>query len=243
MRPPASRFAGVAGVTFGGSETNTPNVFRMPSVSMSSSSAALAIGGMLLAASFVASPLPQDAPLAESMAVGADASGRWLASAVMLFVGSITLTFGAIALRALLNHRDRLLPMIAVIFFAVGTIGMSGYAMILAFLRALVLEDALVLDRVVAVVSDTGFQVFLGAWLVSFLLGLILLAVGMLRRSTTPQWIPLVMLGFVASQVVPLGGGQEFTVVQFAVLALAFTGAAVAANDDAHTDNKALNPI
>ncbi|PVG84441.1 hypothetical protein DDE18_02175 [Nocardioides gansuensis] len=201
---------------------------------VSGSAAALVFGALSLLLGFSLSPLPQDQTVSKSVLAASDVPGQWLFSALMLFVAAIGLTLGTVALLTLLragDHRNRRLAVLAISLYTIGTIGMAGYAMVLVLLRALVLNDVLVLEGFDRVMEDPGFRGLSAIWLGGFLLGLALLAIGMLRTDTAGRWVPALLLAFVASQLMPLPGANVTTVLQFVVLAVALTGAGLAAND------------
>ena len=63
--------------------------------------------------------------------------------------------------------------------------------MLLAFVRALVLEDAVSGHSLDTITQDTGLAVFLYGWIGFFVLGELLLAIALLIARSTPRWIPL----------------------------------------------------
>lgn len=201
---------------------------------ISGSAGALVIGVMSLVLGYALTPLPQDGVLTDALRNLQETSDQWLASSALLFLASIGMTLGTVALLSLLDRRERGLRVIAAAVYAVGTIAMTGYATALIFLRALVLNDLLALEDMSRAGDDAGVVAFITIFLGCFSLGVVLLAIGMLRARSVPRWIPILMLLFVASQFVPFDEGKIGTVIQFLVLAVACTGAAVAANDRAH---------
>lgn len=203
------------------------------------SAAVLVIGSIALTLAFATTPFPQDQPISVAAATAEQAAGQWMTSAAALFLASVGLTLGLPALLWLMTGRDRWLGPVAVCVFAIGTVGMSGYATALVLLRALLVHDSLAVDRLDALTADAGTEVWAIVWLGCFMLGLVLIAVGLWRARTVPRWVPVVLLGFVASQVVPFPGGSTGTVVQFAVLTVGLTGASIAANDAAHSLDRA----
>ena len=92
----------------------------------------LVVGGVALMLGFGILPLPEDQGLEEALLVAAQSPGRWLASCVLIFIASISLTLGVFALLSLLR-RDRRFAVVAVGLFTTGTIGMCGYATVMAF--------------------------------------------------------------------------------------------------------------
>lgn len=197
---------------------------------ISGSAATLIIGSFSLVLGFLLNPFSQEQSVAESLRGPGQVTDQWVASSSSLFIASVGMTLGIPALMSLLVGRFRRLAVLAATVFAIGTIGMSGYGFLMIAMRALVAHDAVVVDRLDPVIDDPGFVAFLAVWLGCFLLGLVLLAVGLLGAATVPRWVPVLMLLFVASQFFPDVGGDLGTVIQFLVLAIAFTGAAMAAH-------------
>lgn len=194
------------------------------------SASALVIGVMGLVLGFALNPLPQDQTVAESVGGARDFAGTWLASATALGVASVGLVLGLPALLSLVDRRDRRLGVAAASVFAVGAVGLFGYAQVMVFLRALVKEELMVVEGIDQVLQEPGVRVFVGVWLGCFMLGVVLWAVTLWRARSVPRWVPVLLLLFVASQALPGIAGDTGTVVQFLVLAVAFTGAAIAAN-------------
>lgn len=198
------------------------------------SASALVVGAMALVLGFLLNPLSQEtADLGDAVTLAEQADGRWLGMAVLLFFASVCLTLGLPALMSLFERRGRRLGTVAVGVLAVGTIGLAAYGMLLVFLRAAILNDFVRVDRLERVTEDTGLLILLGLWIVSFFLGLLLLGVALFVAGTTPRWVPFLFVGYVVSQVAGDALGDLGTVLQFFVLAIAFTGAAVAAAERA----------
>lgn len=196
------------------------------------SASALVVGAMALVLGFVLNPLSQEAgDLVDAVVLAEHAAGRWLGMAAVLFFASVCLTLGLPALLSLFDRRGRRLGAVAVAVFAVGTIGLSAYGMLLVFLRAAILEDVLRVDRLDQVTEQTSLLVFLGVWLGCFYLGVLLLGIALFVAGTVPRWVPSLLVAYVVSQVTGDVLGDLGTVIQFFVLAIAFTGAAVAATE------------
>jgi hypothetical protein len=200
---------------------------------ISGSAGLLAVGAVLLVVGYAFNPLPQEGPITSQTVAASDLEGPFLLSCMALLIAAVCLTLGVVALVSLMAPRDRLLRVLAGIVFAAGTIGMAGYAMVMVFIRALVLNGALSLDDIGEAVDDPTVVAAVGFILVGFLGGLILAAWALWRGRQAPRWVPAVMLVFVASQLAPIPGAT-FTVIQFLVLATGLAGAAIAANDLAH---------
>lgn len=197
------------------------------------SAAMLVLGGFALACGFGILPLPQGQGLAEALRVAAESPRQWLASCALIFAAAICLTLGVVAVLALLR-RDRRLAVAAVGLFTIGTIGMCGYATVLVFVRGLMLtgQPTPALNQILGDAGTVGFAL---AWQICFLLGLLLIAVGLFRSEDTPRWVPVLIVVFVVSQFVPLPGLYYYvTLAKWALLAVAFIGVARAASDYAH---------
>lgn len=208
------------------------------------SASALVVGAMALVLGYLLNPLTQESgDLSDAVLVAEQAAGRWLGMAALLFFASVCLTLGLPALMSLFERRARRLGVVAVGVFAVGTIGLSAYGMLLVFLRAAIMNDLIRLDRLERVTDDTGLLVFLGLWVGCFYLGVLLLGIALFVARTTPRWVPALLLVYVGSQFVGDVLGDLGTVLQFFVLAIAFTGAAVAAAERAVRVERVLSPV
>ena len=194
----------------------------------------LVLGGVALTLGFGILPLPQGEGMEQALLVAAESPGRWLASCALIFVASIALTLGAFALLSLLR-RDRRFAVVAVGVFTTGTIGMCGYATVLAFIRGLILNDQITAAALDEVVNEPGTVAFGLAWQMCFLVGLVLIGAGLLRNGGLPRWVPILLFVFVASQFVPLTGGYYTTLAKWAVLAVALLRIARAAAEYAHS--------
>jgi hypothetical protein len=199
---------------------------------ISGSAAALVIGAVALTLAYTFNPFPEQ-PVSDAVFAETVDMGKWAACAAFMFVGSIGLTLGIVALLDVMDRHYAVLRVLSGVIFATGTIGMTGYAAVLVVLRALVLEEALELSDVNGIDTDSGVLTFISVMLGSFLLGLTLMAFGIWKGRSAPRWVPVAIWIFVATQFVPIPG-NTFTVLQFVILTVAATGAAVAANDGAH---------
>lgn len=199
---------------------------------VSASAAALITGVFALMLGYLLNPLSQERAVSESVRA-AGQTGQWMTSAVALFIASVGMTLGLPALLSLVVRRYRRLGLLAFTVLAVGTIGLSGYGFMTAFLGGMLRQDMLHVDRMDRLAQGTGLQVFLGVWVGCFLVGVALFGLGMLRASTAPRWVPVLLLLFVVSELVPEVGGRTVTMVQLMVLAVGLTGASLAAHDDA----------
>lgn len=155
---------------------------------------------------------------------------RWMAMAVLFFIASVTMTLGLPTVLTLFDKpRGRGLGLAGTAVFLVGTIGTCGYSMLMTFFHALVRSHALngrLLDNAV---TGGWLVVLLYVWLGGFMLGLLLIACGLLRARATSVWVPVLLLVFVG--LTPVAGelGKVGQLLQLMALAVAFTGIAMAA--------------
>lgn len=193
------------------------------------SASSLVTGVMALVLGSVLGP-QSGADAADTLRVVANHGDRWMAMAVLFFISSVALTLGLPTVVTLFDRpRGRWLGLAGTAVFLVGTIGTCGYSMLMTFFHALVRHHALDGRQLDAAVTGGWLSVLLYSWLVGFMLGLLLIAFGLLRARVTPLWVPALMFAFVA--LVPVSGhfGKAVQVVQLMTLAVAFTGIAVAA--------------
>jgi hypothetical protein len=160
------------------------------------SAAALVLGATAL--SVGALLLPTGDGAAMTLQVAESQSGRWLAVAVLYFLAAVTLTLGMPSILTLFTVRGAKFGMTAIGVFTVGCVGIAGFAMLLVFFRALAVTDAIEVGSIDQVGSGAGLSVFLLGWIGAFYLGELLLAIALLLASTTPRWVPGVLLLHVA---------------------------------------------
>jgi hypothetical protein len=193
------------------------------------SASALVLGAMALVLAGLLNPVEAGASSARMIDVVAQQDGRWVATAIMYFLGSVSLTLGLPALLTLFNRRGRRLGLAGVALFTVGALGTCGYAMLLVFFRAVVMTSDVSSKELTRLGKDPVLLAFLDGWIVGFYGGVLLIAVALLVARATPRWVPWLLVVFVAllpfaSHLGRLGGA-----VQVLALAVAFTGVAMAA--------------
>lgn len=204
------------------------------------SASALVIGAMSLVLGTLVNPVRAGQDAGATLRVVESSGGRWLAMAVMFFIASITLSLGLPAVVSLFERRGRVTGLVAVCVFAVGTVGLSGYAMLMVFFRALVDTDALKVSGagLEQVTRDAGMSVFLYGWIACFYAGVILLMLALFVARRTPAWVPVLFLVFLLLSPFASSLGRVGGAVQILALAIAFTGVAVSAatppQPDAH---------
>lgn len=195
------------------------------------SASALVIGAMSLVLGTLVNPVRAGQDAGATLRVVESSGGRWLAMAVMFFIASITLSLGLPAVLSLFEGRGRVTGLVAVSVFAVGTIGLSGYAMLMVFFRALVETDALKVSGagLEQVTRDAGMSVFLYGWIACFYAGVVLLMLALFVARRTPTWVPVLFLVFLLLSPFASSLGRVGGAVQILAFAIALTGVAVSA--------------
>ena len=206
------------------------------------SASALVIGVMSLVFGSLLNPADAGASAADMVRVVNEDSSRWLAMAVMYTFASLALTLGLPSVLMLFRSRGQRLGLTALVVFLVGAVGTCGYAMLMVFFRALVAAHAVQASGLAKVTEDPGLTIFLRAWVGSFYLGVLLLAIALLVARTTPVWVPVVLVVFVVMLPVAPQLGRVGTAVQVMLLAVAFTGIAMTAVSTVHTTTLARRP-
>lgn len=146
---------------------------------------ALSVGSLLL---------PSYAEAATTVQMAESQSGLWLAVAVLYFVAAVMLTLGMPSILTLFHVRGATFGLTAVGVFTASAAGTAGFAMLLMFVRALVINGAIPDATVMDVTHDTGLTGFLYVWIGAIVLGELLLALALLRARATPRWIPALLL-------------------------------------------------
>lgn len=210
------------------------------------SAAALVTGVMALVLGQMLNPGGSDSSPAGQMAVAAEHPGRWLAMGVLFFSAAAAMVLGMPAVMTLFEERrGRGVGIVGVAVFTVGCVGIGALSGLMLMFRALALQvqgAAVVTDEinlVTASLEDTGLVVSLSVWVYGFLLGVLLLAVGLFRSRRTPTWVPMLMIAFLILQAVnPLLGegsaSRMAAALGLILLAAGFTGVAIAAASPHH---------
>lgn len=191
------------------------------------SAALLVTGAMALALASLLTPTGSSG--AETLHLVRENDNRWLAVAAIYFLAAAMLIIGLPSVVTLVTGRGWHVGWVAVVSLAIGFIGVAGYAMLLVFLRALVVTDAIRDRGINDVTEEAGLLVFLYGWIVAFYLGELLLAGALLLSHSVPGWVPLLMLLHVL--LLPLGmlvpdGVSRWSILVFAI---AFAGAGIRA--------------
>jgi hypothetical protein len=160
------------------------------------SAASLVIGATALAVGSLL--LPSYAEAATTVQMAPSQAGLWLAVAVLYFVAAIMLTLGMPSILTLFKVCGARFGLTAVGIFTASAAGTAGFAMLLMFVRALAMNEAIPDATVLDVTHDTGLTGFLYIWIGALVLGELLLALALLRAGATPRWIPALLLVHVA---------------------------------------------
>jgi hypothetical protein len=209
------------------------------------SAAALVTGVMALILGQMLNPGGSESSPAGQMLVAAEYPGRWLAMSVLFFGGAASLVLGMPAVMSLFQERrGRGVGMTGVAVFTIGCVGVGGLAALMLMFRALALEtmrgegvDGRELTLVTNALEEPGLAISLGVWVYGFMAGVLLIAIGLFRARQVPAWIPGLLMGFLAVQVVLpfLGSGPDARVasaVGLILLAGGFTGIATHATGE-----------
>jgi hypothetical protein len=207
------------------------------------SASALVIGAMSMVLGAVLSPLSGSQRAAETLRVAGQEDGRWLGMAVMYFLASIFLTLGLPAMLSLFVSRGRGLGLLAVGVFSVGAIGLSGFAMLMVFIRTLVIGDLLKSTGLDQMSDDLGLSIFLYGWIGGFYVGILLIAVALFVARKTPTWVAALLLLFLIAVPFVEHLGRVGSALQVMALAVAFTGIATAAVSDEHKRELKAQPV
>lgn len=182
---------------------------------------ALSVGALLM---------PSSDSAAESLQIVQDQSGQWMAVAGLYFFASVALVVGLPSVLTLFDKRGSRTGLTALAVFTIGCVGIAGFAMLLAFFRALALNDSIDAASVDEVTRDPGLAVFLFGWVGAFYLGELLLGIALLMAKTTPQWVPVLLLVHVA--LAPVSGLLPDAVEPMTALlvTVALAGVGISAN-------------
>jgi hypothetical protein len=184
------------------------------------SAGALVTGVMALVLAQMLNPTGGDESVAEQLTIAADNANRWLAMSVLFFFSAAALLFGMPAILSLFQApRGRGLGVAGVGLFALGCLGVATLGGLMLFFRALAVGQAIQgteMERVVAVPSF------------AILVGVLVIAVALLRARITSVWVPVALLAFLAVQLVVPVAGPLAALLGLLVLAAGFTGIAVA---------------
>lgn len=195
------------------------------------SAAALVLGATALSVGALLTP-----QLSEQNVLLSDfADTRWLAVALLYFIASASLTVGMPSVITLFERRGGKLGLSAIGVFTIGTLGIAGYAFLIAFMRALAQEGGIGTLDLELISQNAGLLAILYGWIGAFYLGELLLGIALLRASTTPKWIPAVLLVHVALFPVSSLLPAEVQSLTALLVTVGLCGVGVTANQHAAT--------
>jgi hypothetical protein len=203
------------------------------------SAAALVTGVMALVLGQMLNPGGSESSPAAQLLVAAEYPGRWLAMSIMYFGGAAAMVLGMPAVTMLFQERrGRGLGMTGIATFVVGCVGVGGLAAMMLMFRALAIEilstsapNASEIALIREALRQPGLLVPLYIWVYGFIGGVLLIMLGLFRSKRVPTWVPGLLAGFLAMQIVVplLGEGVDARIassVGLILLAGGFTGIA-----------------
>lgn len=203
------------------------------------SAAALVTGVMALVLAQMLNPGGSESSPAAQLLVAGEYPGRWLAMSILYFAGAAAMVLGMPAVSTLFQERrGRGLGMTGMAMFVVGCVGVGGLAAMMLMFRALAIQvmatptlDGPEINLVRDALRQPGLLVPLYVWVYAFIGGVLLIMLGLFRSKRVPGWVPGLLAGFLAMQVVVplLGGGTDARIasaVGLILLAGGFTGIA-----------------
>lgn len=155
------------------------------------SASALVVGGVALSVGALLTPQAGDADAL--LVLVRDDPQRWLAAVGLYLLAAVGLVLGLPSVVSLFDVRGARTALVGVALFALGCLGTVAYAVLLAIYRALVLSGR-TSASIEDLARDAGLIPVLVVWVVTFLLGEVLLAVALLQARRVPRWIPTLML-------------------------------------------------
>jgi hypothetical protein len=178
--------------------------------------------------------LPSSDSAADTLRIVEEQGGQWFAAAAVFFLSAIFLTLGMPAILTLFPGRGWALGVISVIVLSFGFIGTAGFAMLMAFVRSLVIADALRYNGLETASTETGLVVFLYVWIGGLYLGELLLGIALVRARTTPRWVPIALILHVATLLVSSLLPEIVGKAAILFLLVGFAGIAVTATSPQH---------
>lgn len=155
----------------------------------------------------------------------------WLLAAASFFLASVGLTMGLPAMLWLFPRRHQTVGLVGLWIWAVGMIGTAGVASLLVLFRAVARTVDLTPQQVEALSRDPLLQLGLGAVVMAFHLGELVVAVVLLGGWAAPVWVPVAMLLHVALAPVAHLLPAHLQGAQTVVLGVGLMGVAVRATE------------
>ena len=144
---------------------------------------------------------------------------------VLWSVSAAGFVLGCPAIILALVKRGRALGYVGVTLFAIGAIGLTGFAALSLMFRSMA-EAGVAASQVEIVLADGGLRIMEAVWIIGLFGGLVVIALALLAGRALPIWIPLMLIAFVGIQLL----FDDIELVQkvgWVTLALGFTGIAI----------------
>lgn len=192
------------------------------------SASALVAGAVAVSVGALLMPASENA--GDSLRIVQEQGGQWMAVAGLYFFAGVALTIGLPCVLTMFDRKGARTGLTALAVFTIGCVGIAGFAMLLAFFRALALNSTIDPASIDEVTKDPGLALFLYGWIGAFYLGELLLGIALLMAKTAPTWVPVLLLVHVAlfpiSTVLPTAV-QPFTAL---LITVALAGVGISAN-------------
>lgn len=192
------------------------------------SASALVAGGTAFAVAVLMTPILE---ASSSLARIAEHDQRWLVVAALHFFAGVALVGGMPAVLSLVERAQARLGLAAVVVFTVGALGTSGYAVLLVFVRALVMTDSLQVDTLEQLTADTGVAAFVVVWVGAFYLGLVLIAVALWRSRAVSRWVSVVLVCYLLATPVVSMVPDPLARLDVLFVAVGFAAVGIQANN------------
>jgi len=191
--------------------------------------AALTTGACALVMGAITLPSsPNGSELVDTLRASPD---RWLLASAAFMYAAFALTLGIPTFLHMVKTRGRATGQVGAVIFAFGAIGTAGYAAMLILFRALVVHAVIDEQAIESLSRDSGVLVYMGAFVLAFIVGLVILGVALLMSGTVARWIPLLMIAYAVTvpfaRLIPDGWQGMHTLV----LGVALIGVGVSANE------------
>ena len=179
--------------------------------------AALTTGACALVMGAITLPSsPNGSELVDTLRASPD---RWLLASAAFMYAAFALTLGIPTFLHMVKARGRATGQVGAVIFAFGAIGTAGYAAMLILFRALVVHAVIDKQAIDSLSRDSGVLVYMGAFVLAFIVGLVILGVALL------------MIGYAVTvpfaRLIPDGWQGMHTLV----LGVALIGVGVSANE------------
>lgn len=190
----------------------------------------LLLGGLLWIASSAVSPAWADDP-SEYLAQIAESPTLHLVSGGLFLLGAIAFLPGLVATARLLRGRRVTVGQVGAYLLALGALVVGGVVFAINAVEVAMVDSAADRAEMVAL-SERGEEsgaamiAFFGTFLVGFVGGTVLLAIGLWTRRAVPIWSPLVLVASVPVLFV-LGDGRWGSAVGMAVFVAALAPVAL----------------